>query len=29
LLRVNTWAVVVILEAGMIGFLLVLEYAGL
>ena len=29
LLRVNTWAVVVILEAGMIGFLLLLEYAGL
>jgi len=29
LLRMPEWAVIVILEAGMIGFLLVLEYAGL
>jgi hypothetical protein len=29
LLRVNTWIVTVILEAVMIGFLLLLGYAGL
>jgi hypothetical protein len=28
LLRVNTWIAIVLLEAGMIGFLLLLEYAG-
>jgi hypothetical protein len=29
LLRVNTWVVVILLEAGMIGFLIVLTYLGL
>jgi hypothetical protein len=28
-LRLNTWITVLVLEAGMIGFLLLLEYAGL
>lgn len=27
--RMNTWVVILVLEAGMIGFLLLLEYAGL
>lgn len=29
LMRMNTWLVIIILEAAMIGFLLLLEYAGL
>ncbi|MDD1684932.1 MAG: YeeE/YedE family protein [Methanoregula sp.] len=28
-LRLNTWIVIIVMEAGMIGFLLLLEYAGL